>query len=333
MNRFLEGFSKQLFFENWENKIIEDDNIIVLKKLIKMKNEGGIRNQDGTSGVRLVYIDPPFSTDKNFYKDKEIAYSDKIKGNEYVKWLKKRIVLIKKMLSYNGVLCVHLDWRRAHYIKILLDEIFGEENFVNEIVWHYGTHVGKCAGNFPKKHDNILVYRNTKKDIIFFPQRDGIPENDANYKRWKRYFNENNEITGGDYPSEDSKFDGYVKRFIKEHGRQPRSEDVLLRVDGKLVDSVWDIQAVNPMSKEKNGYPTQKPEELLKRIISSFSKEGDIVMDCFCGSGTAAVVAQKTNRRWIAIDCGEKAIEITKNRILDLDSNNAFSIFYKNRID
>lgn len=143
---------------------------------------------------------------------------------------------------------------------------------------------------------------------VFFPQRDGKPENDANYKRWENYFNENNEITGTKYPKDDSKFDGYVKRFIKENGRKPKKGDVLLKVDGKLVDSVWDIQSVNPMAKEKNGYPTQKPEELLERIILSSSKEGDIVLDCFGGSGTTAAVAERLGRHWITIDIGKLSI-------------------------
>ena len=208
-----------------------------------------------------------------------------------------------------------------------MDEIFGEGNFINEIVWHYGTYVGNTKNNFPRKHDTILVYGRSMGQRVFFPQRDGKPENDANYKRWENYFNENNEITGTKYPKDDSKFDGYVKRFIKENGRKPKKGDVLLKVDGKLVDSVWDIQSVNPMAKEKNGYPTQKPEELLERIILSSSKEGDIVLDCFGGSGTTAAVAERLGRHWITIDIGKLSIYTIQKRIVDIENYSDFAVY------
>ena len=208
-----------------------------------------------------------------------------------------------------------------------MDEIFGEGNFRNEIIWHYGTYVGNTKNNFPRKHDTILVYGKTIDEKVFFPQRDGQPENDANYKRWESYFNENNEITGANYPSDDSKFDGYVKRFIKENGRKPRKNDVLLKVDGKLVDSVWDIQSVNPMAKEKNGYPTQKPEELLERIILSSTMEGDIVLDCFGGSGTTAAVAERLSRRWITGDIGKLSIYTIQKRILTQKDYRPFVVY------
>lgn len=266
----------------WTNMLIFGDNLQVLKSLIEMKRAGKLKNADGTEGVRLIYIDPPFASKQDFTND-EKAYSDKMKGAEFLEWLRKRLILLKEIMSVDGSIFVHLDWHKSHYMKVLMDEIFGEGNFINEIVWHYGTYVGNTKNNFPRKHDTILVYGRSMGQRVFFPQRDGKPENDANYKRWENYFNENNEITGTKYPKDDSKFDGYVKRFIKENGRKPKKGDVLLKVDGKLVDSVWDIQSVNPMAKEKNGYPTQKPEELLERIILSSSKEGDIVLDCFGG--------------------------------------------------
>lgn len=312
--------------DEWSNKLIFGDNLQVLKSLIGLKKAGKLKNSDGSDGARLVYIDPPFASKQDFTNN-ERAYSDKMKGSEFLEWLRKRLILIREVLASNGSVFVHLDWHKVHYIKVLMDEIFGEGNFRNEIIWHYGTYVGNTKNNFPRKHDTILVYGKTIDEKVFFPQRDGKPENDANYKRWESYFNENNEITGANYPADDSKFDGYVKRFIKENGRKPQKKDVLLKVDGKLVDSVWDIQSVNPMAKEKNGYPTQKPEELLERIILSSTMEGDIVLDCFGGSGTTAAVAERLSRRWITGDIGKLSIYTIQKRILAQKAYHPFVVY------
>lgn len=312
--------------DEWTNKLIFGDNLQVLKSLAELKKMGKLKNSDGSDGVRLVYIDPPFASKQDF-SNNEKAYSDKIKGSEFLEWLRKRLILIREVLANNGSVFVHLDWHKVHYIKILMDEIFGEGNFRNEIIWHYGTYVGNTKNNFPRKHDTILVYGKTIDERLFFHQHDGKPENDANYKRWKDYFNKKNEITGANYPADDSKFEGYVKRFINNNGRKPRKNDVLLKVDGKLVDSVWEIQSVNPMSKEKNGYPTQKPEELLERIILSSTKEGDIVLDCFGGSGTTAAVAERLSRRWITGDIGKLSIYTIQKRILQQENYHPFIVY------
>ncbi len=311
---------------DWSNKLIFGDNLQVLKSLVELKKKGKLKNADGSDGVRLIYIDPPFASKQDFANN-EKAYSDKMKGAEFLEWLRKRLILLREVMADNGSIFVHMDWHKVHYIKVLLDEIFGEGNFRNEIIWHYGTYVGNTKNNFPRKHDSLLVYGKSMDERVFFPQRDGNPENDANYKRWGSYFNSNNEITGANYPKVDSKFDGYVKRFIKDNGREPNKKDVLLKVDGKLVDSVWDIQSVNPMAKEKNGYPTQKPEELLKRIIESSSSEGDIVLDCFGGSGTTAAVAEKMGRRWISGDIGKLSIYTIQKRILEIENYKTFTVY------
>lgn len=311
---------------SWTNMLIFGDNLQVLKSLAEMKKCGKLKNSDGTDGVRLIYIDPPFASKQDFDNDEKV-YSDKMKGAEFLEWLRKRLVLMREVLSSDGSIFVHLDWHKAHYVKVLMDEIFGEGNFRNEIIWHYGTYVGRAKYNFPRKHDTILVYGRNMDQRVFFQQRDGTPDKDANFKRWKSYFNENNEITGANYPKDDSKFDGYVKRFIKENKRNPGKDDVLLTVDGKLVDSVWDIQSVNPMSKERNGYPTQKPEELLERVILSSSKEGDIVLDCFGGSGTTAAVAEKLGRRWITGDIGKLSIYTIQKRIDEIKNHKSFAVY------
>lgn len=311
---------------DWLNKIIFGDNLQVLKTLVEMKHRGELKNADGTNGVRLVYIDPPFATKQDFSNKDSKAYSDKLAGAEFLEWLRKRLILLREVLSDDGSIYVHLDWHKSHYIKVLMDEIFGEGNFKNEIIWHYGTYVGNTKNNFPRKHDSIFLY-GKGSNTIFHPQRDGEPENDANYKRWKNYFNENNQILGKNYPIEDSKFSGYVKRFEKENGYSPTENDVLLSIEGKLVDSVWEIQSVNPMAKERIGYPTQKPEDLLKRVIMSSSNEGDLVLDCFGGSGTTAAVAEKLGRRWITVDAGKLSIYTIQKRILGNESHKSFAVY------
>jgi site-specific DNA-methyltransferase (adenine-specific)/adenine-specific DNA-methyltransferase len=310
----------------WLNKIIFGDNLQIIKTLVEMKKRGELKNADGTDGIRLVYIDPPFATKQDFSNKDSKAYSDKLKGGEFLEWLRKRLILLHELLSDDGSIYVHLDWHKVHYIKVLMDEIFGEGNFRNEIIWHYGTYVGQTKKNYPKKHDTILIYSKTN-NVVFYPQRDGNPENDANFKRWKSYFNDQNQILGSNYPKDDSKFSGYVKRFVSENNREPEDDDVLLTVNGKLVDSVWDIQSVNPMAKEKNGYPTQKPEELLQRVIIAASNEGDLVLDSFGGSGTTAAVAEKLNRRWITIDVGKLSIYTMQERISKIENHKGFAVY------
>lgn len=312
--------------DDWLNKIIFGDNLQVLKTLVEMKHRGELKNADGTNGVRLIYIDPPFATKQDFSNKDFKAYSDKLAGAEFLEWLRKRLILLREVLADDGSIYVHLDWHKAHYVKVLMDEIFGEGNFRNEIIWHYGTYVGNTKNNFPRKHDSIFLY-SKGKDRIFYPQRDGNPENDANYKRWKNYFDENNQILGKNYPKDDSKFSGYVRRFKKENGIEPNEDDLLLSVEGKLVDSVWEIQSVNPMAKERIGYPTQKPEELLERIISASSNEGDLILDSFGGSGTTAAVAEKLGRRWITVDAGKLSIYTIQKRILGIENNEPFAVY------
>lgn len=311
---------------NWLNKIIFGDNLQILKELLNLKKKGKLINSDGTAGARLIYIDPPFSSKQDFSNSSTKAYSDKLEGAEFLEWLRKRLILLREIMADDGSIYVHLDWRKSHYVKVLMDEIFGESNFRNEIIWHYGTYVGQTKNNFPRKHDTIFLYGKTQ-NRIFHPQRDNIPESDANYKRWKSYFNENNEITGANYPKKDTKFSGYIKRFENTNNRKISTSDVLLKVDGKLVDSVWNIKSVNPMAKERVDYPTQKPEELLERIIKASSNPGDLVIDVFGGSGTTAAVSEKLNRRWITADIGKLSVYTIQKRILEIDNYKGFSVY------
>lgn len=314
------NFNTPADYEGWQNKLIFGDNLQVLKRLIEDKKNGKLKNADGTDGVRVVYIDPPFSTRKDFRVsgENQKAYQDKVAGAEFLEWLRRRLILLKEVVSYDGSVYVHLDYRKVHYVKVLLDEIFGESNFKNEIIWHYQTYQGQTKNYYPRKHDTILVYSKSKI-TTFYLQKDDNPEDTIDFHRWNAYLNENNEITGANYPKTDSRFTGYLNRFIKIHGRQPNDSDILLKIEGNTIDSVWNIKAVDPKdTTERVGYPTQKPESLLERIIKGATNKGDIVLDCFAGSGTTAAVAEKLGRHWISCDVGKLSVYIQQKRLLNL---------------
>ncbi len=185
-------------------------------------------------------------------------------------------------------------------------------------MWHYKTYQGQVSAYFPRKHDTILIY--SKTDTYYFKLlKDSDPDKTIDFTRWKAYLNENNEITGANYPSQDSRFMGYYKRFIKENHRNPGANDVILKIEGNTIDSVWEIKAIDPKNAiERLGYPTQKPEALIERVIEASSKPGDLVFDCFMGSGTTQAVAMKLGRRFIGADINLGAIQTTTKRLLQI---------------
>lgn len=268
----------------WVNKLISGQNLQVLKTLLKMKEDGKLKNADGTDGVRLIYIDPPFSTRKDFNAkgDEQKAYSDKLAGVSFLEWLRKRLVLLKELLADNGTIYIHLDYRKGHYVKVLMDEMFSESNFKNEIIWSYDQGA-RGKSDFGKKHDAIFRYTKSTENFIF-NYEDVLVPFESKMTEWR-----------------------YTK------GGQAGKE----MPAGKVPSDVWNIK-LNAMSKEHIGYPTQKPEELLERIIKASSNEGDIVLDCFAGSGTTPAVAEKLNRRWIAVDIGKLSIYTIQKRLLNL---------------
>lgn len=250
------------------------------------------------------------------------AYSDTWKNGtaSYLKMIYPRLVLMRELLSSQGSIYVHLDWHVSHYVKIILDDIFGKDHFRNEIVWHYQTYQGQVKGYFPRKHDTIFVY--AKGHNPFFKLlKDENVEQTIDFTRWQQYLNENNEITGANYPATDSRFNGYYNRFIKENHRKPGPQDVILRLEGNTIDSVWNVKAVDPKDlEERLGYTTQKPERLVKRIIEASCPENGLVADFFAGSGTAGAVAEKMSRRWIMADLGKPSVMITRKRLIDQDA-------------
>lgn len=317
--------------KGWTNKLIWGDNKLIIASL---KN-GPLRQEiEDQGGLKLVYIDPPFDVgadfsmnieigDEEFTKKpnvlEELAYRDTWgKGaDSFVAMIYERLSLIADLMAADSSIYVHCDWRVSSYIRLVLDEIFGKENFKNEIAWRYRTYQGQVRSYFPRKHDTLLFY--TKGDPFFELQKDNSFEDNIDFKRWNRFLVNGNEIRGNNYPTTDSRFDVFVKKWKKENPGKPVDENALLyKLEGMTVDSVWDIKALDPKDVRRLGYPTQKPDELLELILNASTKEGDLVADFFAGSGTTLAVAEKLGRKWIGSDLGKFSIHTIRKRLINL---------------
>ena len=335
----------------WLNKIFWGDNLQVMSHMLK----------EYRGKVDLIYIDPPFDSKADYKKKIEIKkvgktetdsttfeekqYGDIWVNDGYLQFMYERLVIMRELLSDTGCIYLHCDWHKVHQLRSIMDEVFGPDKFINEIIWHYMTYQGKAKNYFPRKHDNILCYR--KNDMPpFVLQYSNEWEGTVDAIRWKNYLVNGNEIRGNNYPKTDSRFTGYYDRFVKENGREPQADDIIMKINGYVIDDVWmDVQAIDPKDlTEKVGYPTQKPEALLERIITSSTKVGDLVFDCFMGSGTTQAVAMKLGRRFIGADINLGAIQTTTKRLVgvaedivvggnDADKYTGFEVYNVNNYD
>ena len=332
----------------WTNMIVFGDNLQILKTLLQMKQEGKLKNADGTPGVRLVYTDSPFATKQEFRGSQDQkAYQDKIAGANFLEFLRKRLVFLRELLSDDGSIYVHLDYKKAHYVKTLMDEIFGENKFINEIIWRRKQAQAWLSKQFGVINDTILWYSKTN-DYPFNPEYSKTDENTQKYMAERFVYDDGDDRKYMKSPLVNPLFRPNLKYVF--HGVQPppngwlyseeRLEELyqknelvipsnsdsriyrkiyLDKYTGQLVQNIWtDIPIVNPMAQERIGYPTQKPEALLYRIIKASSNPGDLVLDCFTGSGTTQAVAEKSGRRWIGVDCGKLAIYTIQKRLLSV---------------
>ena len=286
----------------WMNKIFWGDNLQVMSHLLKE-----YRGQ-----IDLIYIDPPFDSKADYKKKidvkgvgkaesdsstfEEKQYGDIWTNDEYLQFMYERLILLRELLSERGSIYLHCDWHRSAYLRLLLDEVFGANNFRNEIVWSYFGFKRATSKKFPQKHDVIYSYTKSPDYIWNVQYKPHSPE--------------------------------YIKRFKKDANGRLYRDDVnptgggtriiyLDEVEGDIVDSVWtDIPPVNPVAKERQNYPTQKPEALIERIIKSSTNPGDLVFDCFMGSGTTQAVAMKLGRRFIGADINLGAIQTTTKRLV-----------------
>ncbi|OLS02803.1 DNA methyltransferase [Tissierella creatinophila] len=268
-----------------KNKLYICDNIKAMKDLL---------DRGYSSKLDLICIDPPFFTKANYSHRVEIsdglkkhvikpfAYEDTWKNGfiEYLEMITLRLFLMKELLSQRGTIYVHLDSKAVHYVKIIMDYIFGRNRFLNEIIWSYKSG-GTGKRSFSRKHDNILVY--TKTDSYIFN-----PQKEKSYNRGLK---------------------PYRFKDVKEY------EDEVGWYTLVNLKDVWDINMVGRTSSERVGYATQKPEKLLERIILSSTDESSIVADFFTGSGTLASVCENNNRRWIISDMGKVSEVVIRKRL------------------
>ena len=292
------------------NRLIYGDNLLAMAALLA----GDDQTPSLRGKIDLIYIDPPFDS-KADYRTKitlpgatvdqrptvaeQFAYSDAWANGtaSYLEMITPRLVLMRELLADTGSIYVHLDWHVSPYVRIVLDDVFGGSNFVNEAIWTYFGFKRSTASNFPRKHDNIFIYR---KGPNHYWRTQYRPHSPDYLKRFKR--DESGRLYRGDVnPS-----GGGTRRIYLDE------------VAGDIVPSYWDdIPPVNPMAKERLDYGTQKPEQLLERIINASAPEGGLVADFFAGSGTTAATAERIGRRWITTDLGKPAAMITRKRLVD----------------
>jgi site-specific DNA-methyltransferase (adenine-specific) len=276
------------------NLLAHGDNALFMKYLMEKQQLSG--------KINLVYIDPPFFSKANYGTEVKLS-SEKIKKipaikqkayhdlwedgmEEYLRMLTVRFFLIKDLLAEEGCLWVHLDWHSVHYVKVILDEIFGEKNFINEIIWTYKSG-GVSKNYFARKHDNLLFYAKSPK-YYFQAQQEKSYNRDFKPYRFKG-----------------------VKEYKDETGWYTMVN----------MKDVWQINMVGRTSAERTGYATQKPEQLIERILESCTKEGDLCADFFGGSGTLAAAADKMKRRWISCDIGKLAVANAHKRLVQGSRN------------
>lgn len=304
------------------NKLFWGDNLQVLSHLLK----------DYRGKVDLIYIDPPFDSKAEYVRRvllrgekvegeqqgllEEKQYTDIWEKDEYLQFMYERLTLMRELLSETGSIYLHCDWHKNSYLRLIMDEIFGESNFQNEIVWHYKSFHGQVQSYFPRKHDTLLFYRKSKKATFTLMRNEEIPiEEMIDFKNWGKYIVNENEIRGDNMPT-DVRFKRYLDKWIKDNKRKPTKDDVVYIFRSQSYDDVWDIRYLDPKDiTERTSYPTQKPEDLIERLIKSSTKEGDVVADFFVGSGTACVSAQKLGRRWIGCDINLGAIQTATKRL------------------
>lgn len=303
--------------DGWINKIFWGDNLQVMSHMLR----------EYRGMIDLIYIDPPFDSKADYkmkikMKGKEISndllafeekqYGDIWNNDEYLQFMYERLVLMRELLSDKGTIYLHCDWHKSHLLRMIMDEVFGQDKFVNEIIWSYRTASG-AKGEFNKQHDNIFLYGKSN-NRIFNAQK----EKSYTKAKWRKAGVVN-------YGAADTEF------FEDENG--------VYRWSG--MRDVWDIPYINSQAMERLGYPTQKPEALIERIIEASSNPGDLVFDCFMGSGTTQAVAMKLGRRFIGADINLGSIQTTTKRLLNVadeikdknDKYTGFEVYNVNNYD
>ena len=308
-----QGKEGETFEAGWRNKLIWGDNLLVMGSLLERF----------AGRVDLIYIDPPFATGADFSFAAEIgeageeltkeasaieekAYRDTWGAgvDSYLVMMASRLNLIHDLLKVNGSLFLHCDWHVGHLLRSIADETFGVDNFLNEIVWYYYNKFQGNVNRFASNHDVVFWYRKGES-YQFEAQVEKRPE---------------------------GKVKQLVRKWDKEKGaivnaKGPDGKVMYRETDERTVDDVWRISMLQPADRTENcGFPTQKPEALLRRIIQAASCDGDLVADFFCGSGTTLAAAEKLGRRWVGCDLGRWPINVTRKRLLSTENCRPFEV-------
>ena len=353
---------KETSENQWFNRLIYGDNLLAMQALL----DGDETTPSMRGKIDLIYIDPPFDSKADYRTNiqlprtdieqrpnviEQFAYADTWKDGtaSYLGMMVPRLILMRELLSDSGTIYVHIDYHVGHYLKLILDEIFGKENFVNEIVWKRRGGVANLVKNFGNVYDYILIYSKSE-DYIFNIQKTKETDRAKEYiKERFRYKDENGRIymrsplnNPADRPNLKYEYKGYKppkngwaiskekmiewdkagKLYFPPDKNQRIYRKIYLdEYEGQPVQNLWtDIATINPMAKERLNYDTQKPEMLLKRIIETSSNENSVVADFFMGSGTTGAVAEKLGRKWIMCELGKPATMITRKRLIDQEA-------------
>ena len=299
-------------FKDGPNLLFHGDNKEILSTLLVQ----GFRGK-----IDLIYIDPPFDSGADYVRKvklrgeqkdleseghsivEQTQYADIWANDNYLQFMFERLILMRELLSEKGSIYLHCDWHKSHHLRLLLDEVFGEGNFVNEIIWKYNW-ASTVKKKFSQKHDTIFWYAKSAENWIFNLDEMREPYTEEQLKGYKH------------------DEDGYytLDTSGKKWYAHPK---------GQLPSDLFEIGIISRSAKEREKYPTQKPEALVQRIIKASTDEDSIVLDCFVGSGTTAAVAEKLGRRWIAADLNRGAIQTTIKRLQKLPDMQSGIVHYR----
>lgn len=307
-------------FDGWRNKIFWGDNLQVMSHLLK----------EFRGKVDLIYIDPPFDSKADYRKKiqvkqkdvessntsfEEKQYSDIWNNDEYLQFMFERLILMRELLSEDGAIYLHCDYRKSHELRCLLDEVFGKDNFLNSIVWMFGTR-SSIKTSWKRSHHDIHFYKKNKDPTYNWNDEMVIePLSEATIKKYRL------EDENGRYRLNGRFLKGSPIKGAKDvdSSWEKRHPELVVRDylrDGKVANDYFFIDIENQSSDNRTDYPTQKPEELLYKLISASTKPGGLVFDCFMGSGTAQAVAQKLGRRFLGADINLGSVQTTTARLL-----------------
>jgi 16S rRNA G966 N2-methylase RsmD len=329
----------------WTNMLIFGDNLQILKTLLMMKQDGKLKNGDGTPGVRLIYIDPPFGTgDEYSVNNGTSAYSAKVMGAKYIEFLRKRLIFLREILSSDGSIYIRIDYHFGHYMKTILDEIFGIENLQNEIIINRFKRQLTEISRFNIATDSLFYYSKTNNSIFNqqFKSRVCTFCGNETEPSWRGMSSpglrnpperiiQGRELLppkGRHWTFTQNKIEIMTKEgririndnlsYNDLEGTKIKGLPEYLQTEETPIDSNWtDLKGYVFGAK----YPTENPEELLERVILTSSTKGDLVLDCFAGSGTTLAVNEKLGRKWIGVDCGKLAIYTMQKRLLNIGNS------------